>query len=187
MQQVTASVSVGWLNLDAWSETYVGGRWLSEVELPKHQWETQSHHNPLANLLLIASHNLVEIALFGSIQKILQASPGKFPKHEKLFAKARFVDVLIEWPKELGHAAFDLSVEPYSSVDRLRERRNQAIHFGSALTTLEMARSALFSAVEGSKAITGHLLGPGAFKYDAVLKKYPLGPQPMFSGVLFPN
>lgn len=187
MQRVTASVSIGWLYLDTWSETYVGGRWLSEVELPKNQWETQAHHDPLAQLLLIASHSLVEIALFDSIQKILKATPGKFSKHERQFAKARFGDVFADWPKELGHSAFDLSIEPFCSVDRLRERRNQTIHFGSALTTLEMARSALFSAVDGSKAITEHLLGPDAFKYDAVLKKYPLGPQPMFSGVRFPN
>jgi len=57
------------------------------------------------------------------------------------------------------------------------------VHKSSALTSLEMARSALFSAVEASKAIAEHFLGENAFKYESVLYKYPLQQEQWFSQV----
>ena len=68
----------------------------------------------------------------------------------------------------------------------LKDRRNATIHRESALVSLDMARSALFSAVQASRAISEHLLGAGSFSnYEAVLRKYSLPVQPWFSDVMF--
>lgn len=185
VMQVSASVSAGWINLDFWSEMYVGTRWLVVDELPQQQWQGSPRHGPLSQMVLLSSHHLVEVMLFSCIKKVLDASPGKFPKHEKKFAKATFHEAFYEWPVDLFTAEFNFSVEPYKSARRLHDRRNATIHKDSALTSLPMARSALFSAVETSREIANHAFGQGGFKYQAVLQKYPLGQEPWFSDVKF--
>jgi hypothetical protein len=186
MVHLSVSVSVGWLSLDAWSEAYVGAQWLAQDELPEKQWETQPRHGPLSQLVLIASHRLVEIMLFRCIREILEASPGKFPAIERKFFRASFEEAFSVWPAKLGFLPFDTTAQPFASIKRLQDRRNSTIHKESALVTLEMARSALFSAVEGSKAIATHLCGAkSGFRYDRVLEKYPLPNQPWFTDVKF--
>ncbi len=188
-QQVTTSSNVGWLSLDSWSSTYSGAHWLVEKQLPKEQWETEPHHEPLSQMVLIASHHLVEIALFACVRSRLKSTPGKYPALETALAKVQpplFNTVFTNWPVQILGTEFDLSVEPFKSVKALQLRRNATIHSESALTTLLMARSALYTSVEASREITRQFLGPTAFKYDAVLQKYPLSNQPWFSDVAFP-
>ena len=186
MVHLSVSTSIGWLSLDAWSEAYVGARWLAQDELPAKQWETQPQHGSLSQLVLIASHRLVEIMLFRCIGEILEASPGKFPVLERRLSRVSFEEAFGEWPAKLGFPSFDTTAQPFSSIKRLQDRRNSTIHKESALATLEMARSALFSAVEGSKAIATHLGGAkSGFKYERVLEKYPLPTQPWLTDVKF--
>jgi len=187
MRRVQASFGIGWLNLDAWSETYVGAQWLADDELPERQWEALPRHGPLAQLTLIAAHQLVELTLFHSIGNLLKVTSGASPDLAKSLARAPFEKVLTRWPQKLSREPFDLSREPYLSALRLSRRRNDTVHHNSALATLGMARSAVFSAVEASRAIACHLLGPDGFKYERVLLKYPLKPQPWFSTVEFPR
>lgn len=184
-RRVVASYGIPWLNLDAWSETYVGARWLVEDELPQKQWEALPRHGPLSQLALIAAHQLVEIALFSSVERLIRRSPGAYPKEERELSagKAPFTRVFTRWPQRLGKPAFDLTAEPFKSVEALRKQRNRTVHAESALVSLPMARSAVHSAVEGSRAITDHVLGARTFAYDRVLAKYPLKPQPPFSTV----
>lgn len=185
MQHFSSSTSVQWLNLDGWSSPYVGAHWLATQELPDEQWQAKPHHGPLSQLLLISAHHLVELMLFRCISDILNAAPGKFPKHEKKLPRARFEEAFLRWPSELGYAPFDLQIQPFSSVKRLQERRNATVHKDSALTSLEMAKSALHSAVAGAKAIALHFHGPSGFPYEQVLQKYPLPGQPWFTEVAF--
>lgn len=185
MSYISSSTSIGWLNLDWWSTPYVGAHWIATKELPEQQWQTQLHHEPLSQLLLIASHHLVELMLFHCIREVLEAKPGMFPKHEKRLPCARFGEVFTVWPKELGYGSFDMQAQPYSSIKRLQDRRNDTIHKNSALTSLAMAKSALYSAVEGARGIALHFRGTDGFPYDRVLEKYSLHTQPWFTDVAF--
>lgn len=184
-QRVVASYRIDCLSLDAWSETYIAARWLVEDELPRKQWEALPRHGPLSQLALIAAHQLVEIALFSSVERLIRLSLGAYPKEEwELSAgKVPFSRVFTRWPQQLGKPAFDLAAEPFKSVESLRKQRNRTVHAESALVSLPMARAAVHSAVEGSRAITDHLLGAHTFAYDRVLASYPLNPQPPFSAV----
>lgn len=183
---VSSGFSIGWLNLDDWSTTYVGAHWLSTDELPAKQYQTSPRHGPLSQLLLISAHHLVEVMFFRCVSSILNASPGVFAGVEKKYEKKVFTDAVKEWPVALVGHPFDISQEPFNSMMRLKDRRNATIHKESALASLDMARSALFSAVQASRAISEHLLGVGSFdKYEAVLQKYPLPSEPWFSDVKF--
>lgn len=185
MSHLSSSASVGWLNLDWWSTPYVGAQWLATKELPDQQWQAEPHHGALSQLLLISSHHLVELMLFRCIREVLEAKPGMFPKHEKQLPRAHFDDAFTRWPEELGCGSFDMQVQPYSSVKRLQERRNATIHKDSALTSLTMAKSALYSAVEGAKGIAIHFRGASGFPYERVLQKYTLPEQRWFTDVKF--
>jgi hypothetical protein len=127
----------------------------------------------------------VEIALFSSVGHVLASAPETYPVAEREFSsrKPSFHRLFTGWPERLGKDAFDLNAEPYRSLAALRIQRNRTVHSESALASLPMARSAVYSGVEGSRAITEHLLGPGAFRYGRVLSTYPLSPQPPFSTV----
>jgi hypothetical protein len=139
----------------------------------------------LSQLVLIASHHLVESMLFHCIREVLEAKPKMFPKHEKQLPRARFDDALTIWPQEFGYGSFDMQLQPYKSIKRLQERRNATIHKDSALTSLVMARSALHSAVEGARGIAIHFRGKDGFPYDQVLQRYSLPVQPWFTDVAF--
>ena len=185
MPALQASFQSGWLSLDAWSETYIGAHWLSVQELPPVQWQAEPRHSPLSKLLLIASHHLVEIMLFNSLRTLAARLADNARHGTNRLSRVPFDEALKKWPQALTGKAFDLTREPFASVTRLQQRRNATIHSESALTSLPMARSALHSAVAASREIAEQLLGPGAFKYDPVLAKYPLTPQPWFSGIAF--
>lgn len=185
MTHISNSVRTGWLNLDWWSDPYVGAHWLATKELPDQQWQARAYHGSLSKLLLIASHHLVELMLFHCIREILEAAPGKFPKHEKKFPRAHFDDAFTRWPEELGYGALDLEAQPFLSIKRLHVRRNATIHKDSALASIKMAKSSLYSAVEGSRKIALHFRGEGGFPYDKVLRKYPLPIQPWFTDIDF--
>ncbi|MCB1918656.1 MAG: hypothetical protein KDJ28_01595 [Candidatus Competibacteraceae bacterium] len=189
MTLLVHSVSIGWLDLDGWSTTYVGAHWLATSELPAKQYQTSPRHGPLSQLLLISAHHLVEVMFFKCVNKLVDASPGVFTGIEKQLQNdksIRFGAVIKEWPRLLTGCSFDLSQEPFKSIERLNTRRNATIHKESALASLDMARSALFSAVQASRAMSEHLLGVGSFKrYETVLQKYPLPDEPWFSDVKF--
>lgn len=187
MVTVTSHVSSSYLSLDSWSETYVAARWLAQDELPEQQWQAQPRHGPLSQLVLIAAHRLVEVQLFGAVRKLLDAAPGKHPEIEERFPRGFFDDAFKRWPAQLTGRPFDTTIEPFRSAAALQQRRNATVHKEAALCSLPMARAALYSGVEASRAIAVHLLGPGRFAYEPVLAKYPLPASPWFADVPLVN
>ncbi|SEP56318.1 hypothetical protein SAMN05421693_10110 [Ectothiorhodospira magna] len=174
---------MGWLNLDAWSEMYVGLHWMVTHELPERHYETAPRHGPLSKLVLLGSHHLIEVMLFKCIRRILDNSAGAHPDLDHRYDRVQFLDAFSKWPERLVGSPFDDESEPFKSVLTLSRRRNATIHKESALTTLDMARAALYTAVYASEAIERHLLGSKNFKYERVLKKYPLPSGQWFSEV----
>ncbi|MET4578666.1 hypothetical protein ABIE13_003782 [Ottowia thiooxydans] len=186
MIQISASFSSSNLSLDSWSGMYVGCQWAAEHELPPEQWQFEIHHGPLCQMLILSSHHLVELMLFKCLRHLLDASPGKFPKYEKDFSKkAIFSDAFTKWPLEITGQGFHLQTEPFKSASALHLRRNATIHKESALASLAMARSALFSATQASRSICEQLLGPSTFEYEEVLAKYPVRSTQWFSKIKF--
>lgn len=183
MHQLSASVTSRSLSLDSWSGMYVGAHWMVTKELPPEQWQFRVHHGPLCQMVVLSSHHLIELMLFKCLKTLLDANPGKHQKLLDKFPKAMFHEAFYEWPEKLIGAPFDLDAQPFKSASLLHFRRNATIHKESALATLEMAWSALFTAVHASRAICETLLGAGTFLYEPVLAKYSMQDAKYFSEV----
>jgi|JI10StandDraft_1071094.scaffolds.fasta_scaffold367176_2 hypothetical protein len=174
LQPVHADFTISWLAHDSWSETYVGVRRLAFEVLPDTSSRQNAEDGPLCQLALVGSNHLMEIALYKALH---QHIPG--PKLEN----ASYYEML-ELLKARS-ASLNLADEPFLSTERLRKRRNATVHKHSALATVEMARSALYSAVEGSRAVFA--FAGASFPYGPHLVKFPPIPAPQFSAVPFPG
>ena len=186
MKKISKTIQVGWLNLDAWSETYIGARWLIENRLPDKQYQADSVDGPLSQMVLIASHQLVEICLFNSIQKYLEKQKKWNDVLAESVRKLNFNEAFNKWPKLITGSAFPKRQPPFSSVRELASRRNATVHSESALTTLEMANSSLYTAIKVSHAIQSHF-GEQAFTYETVVNKYPIKSTAFFSATMYPE
>ena len=173
MEIMDTSSKIGWLNLDSWSETYIAAHWIIENKLPEKQFQAEPVDGPLSQMVLISSHQLVEIMLFNCIRQNLKDS-GKWNNvMEKVLMKLNFNEAFNKWPKLILGKPFPNKVQPFSGARTLAQRRNATVHSESALTTLEMARSSLYTGVMASRAIEEHF-GNEGFSYEAVINKYPL-------------
>ncbi|MBN1007793.1 hypothetical protein [Amphritea pacifica] len=179
-----STINIGYLHLDSWSETYIGARSIVS-KLPDNPDQTDVIHGPLSQMVLIASHQLVEIMLFSCIRNNLERSNKWNDVSEEFLRKLNFNEAFNRWPKRLTEKAFPKQKQPFSAARELASRRNATVHSESALTTLEMARSALHTAVSVSIAIQEHFEGQ-PFTYESVLKKYPIEEQVWFSSSMYP-
>jgi hypothetical protein len=191
MVLISKTFSFTSLNLDSWSETYIGARWLIDNVLPEKQYESTPEHGPISQMVLLASHHMIEIILFSSISEALKnksESNIEIDKNLKKLEKQSFNSAYEYWsPKLLNGKNISKNIEPFISADKLRKRRNATIHKESALTSLEMARSALFTALKASEAIYFHFNETEKYKYDAVVKKYPFQNHSFFSEIVYPE
>lgn len=170
-----------WSIHDSWSEAYVGIRRLVYEILPPSISEQNAKDGALCQLALVGANHLMEIAL----AKLLQPYIGKTEAFTQLkFDEASYWLGLTRWVPELSGMPVLLDGEPFVSTERLRHRRNATVHKTSALATVPMARSALFSATEGAKTLYSHF--GLEFPYQAFLTEYPLPNETPFSQVIFP-
>lgn len=185
MHKVYKSTKIGWLSLDAWSETYIGGRWIIENKLPDHVGRRQPVDGPLSQMVLIASHQLVELSIFSSIRSELERQGQWNPTVADFLHRMGFNEAFEKWPKQLINQRFPKE-QPFTAARELAKRRNATVHKEAALATPEMARSALFTGVEASRAVRAHF-GITPFPYESVLQKYPIETAPWFSGAMYPD
>ncbi len=174
LQRLYADFTIAWLVHDSWSETYVGVRRLAFEILPNPGSKQKAEDGPLCQLCLVGSNHLMEVALYKALYPHI---PG--PKLENA-TYHKMLELL-----ETRSASLNLADEPFLSTERLRKRRNDTVHKHSALATVEMARSALYSAVEGSRAVFA--LAGTPFPYESHLVKFAPISAPHFSTVPFPG
>ena len=181
---VSASFTMTWLIHDSWTESYVGVRRIAYEILPPPSAKQTAEDGALCQLALVGANHLMEVALFKILRPHAQATGTVAQLTEALLEEASYFQMLTRWIPAVSSKRLDLSAEPFLSTERLRKRRNNTIHKTSALATVQMARSALYSAVEASKELYMHAGAP--FPYDAHLAKYPQAHESHFSTVPFP-
>jgi hypothetical protein len=119
------------------------------------------------------------------LAKLLRPFAGRVPTFtNRKYEEASYYLSLSHWIGIVTGVPLLLDEEPFRSTERLRTRRNATTHKSSALATVPMARSALFSAVEGTKSLHAHFGVP--FSYEPFIEKYPLPCEEPFSSVPFP-
>ena len=184
MPLICASFSASWLRHNSWSQTYVGLRKLINDVLPAGTSKIEAEDSALCQLAVISSNQLMEIALFDLLKKYVNSTCG-FNLAEKQYESSSYYFAITELSEKAVGTAIDLSVEPFISTERLRKRRNATVHKSSALADIAMAQSALYTAVQGVKALCIHFNEPR--KYDVFLKAYPLENGAYFSQIVFPE
>lgn len=182
---VTAEFTFSWLNNNTWSEAYVGVRRLAYEVLPTSQGSATAEDGALCQLALIGANHLMEVGLYRVLLPYAKATSKVAALTEALLSDATYHHMLARWLPLISGKQIDLGAEPFASTERLRRRRNDTAHKSSALATVGMAKSALFSAVEGTRAVYKHAATP--FPYEAFFAKYPLPPEVWFSQVAFPE
>lgn len=155
--------------------------------LPLPSMHQRAEDGALCQLALVGSQHIVEIALTNLLRPFVAealTSPAN-SKGKRQFEHASHLKRLNYWVPKVTGRIIQFDEEPFISLDRLRDRRNSTVHAESSLATVQMARSALFSAVRGTQALHRHFGQP--FPYKQVLSKYPIPPEPWFSQVAFPR
>lgn len=181
LRPVHASITISWLNHDSWSEAYVGTRRLIYEVLPPSIAQQTAEDAALCQLAVIGANHLMEVALANLLHPFTTTSTSFT---QRKYEEASYWLAISHWVGVLSGSPLQLNAEPLVSTERLRTRRNATAHKSSALATVPMARSALFSAVQGTRALYSHF--GATFPYDAFLSKYPLPNEQPFSAVPFP-
>ena len=191
---ISKDMEMNWINHSLWSEIFVGLHKIVYQLLPQHQHEMTIEDSALSRLVIISSHQLMEIALFDlineSINKITEENISLKAIQETNYFKA-FIEIENgskvgkPWIRQITGIAIDPLQEPFLSTEKVRKRRNSTIHKDSALANVEMARSALYSEVMGAKALYSHF--NEAFPYEKALEKYPLETHKLLSEIVYPE
>ncbi|WP_298218041.1 hypothetical protein [Halothiobacillus sp.] len=182
LRPLNVSFTVKWSQNDTWTEAYLGVRRLVYDILPQTVAEQRVADAALCQLALVGANHLVEVTL-GQVLRSFSAQAIQGFTTEDL-ERASYYNMLSQWLPKMTGKTVDLSAQPFRSSEALRKRRNETVHKSSALATVQMARAALFSAVQTSQTIYLHT-GEG-FPYLSVLTEHPLFDEEWFSDVNMP-
>jgi hypothetical protein len=182
LKPLEASFGMSWMNLDAWSETYVGVFRLVYEILPDDPAAQESKDGALCQLALVGSNHLVEV----TVGKLLKPFTGQVKGlSQESYDRLGYKHAMLTIIERATSKKLDLSEEPFLSSECLRERRNATVHKQSAVANVNMARAALFTGVEATKALYQHF--DVGFPYSKILNQYPMRPATMFSKVWCPG
>lgn len=184
LKPLDKAFNISYLNHDAWTESYIGTRKLVYEVLPAKNNDLTEETSALCQLAVIGANHMMEVALFGLIRPHIGSQLPNCSITQKQFDDAGYHKALTNWIGPITGSPLNLNAEPFLSTELLRKRRNDTIHKSSAIATVEMARAALFSAVEGTKALYEHF--GKTLKYTPFLEKYPVHQESMFSAVQLP-
>jgi hypothetical protein len=170
LESASGSFTGSWSVHDSWSEAFVGIRRLVYELLPQPSVRQSAEDGALCQLALIGSNHLMEVALYKLLQPFTLASSGGIASlTAALLDEASYHHMLSRWLPAACGKHVDLQAQPYKSTEALRRRRNAVVHKSSAPTTVPMARAALFSSIQGCRAVFAH--AGVAFPYEGFIQK----------------
>ena len=153
---------LSWKIYDYWSELLEGTRSLLDFLAGERKEITKRN---LLRLVLISSHQMVEVMLFIQIQEAVKDKPivKELFKYD-LKNRISFRKALEKWPEILTGKKLELGSEPLQSMIFLSNIRNKAIHHEAYIPTntnknisyITLGESAFYTAIESSKAIYNH-------------------------------
>lgn len=171
MRTVTSSLTLSWDIHDSWTETLAGSVYLINILREQEKVGDKAH---LCRLVLISANHLIEKLFFDLVSEFSTETFIEKIGGQKKYENESLYNAMHEWPQMLlsNCAGIDFSEEPYLSSELLRKQRNRSIHKFSELVTLEMARKALFTALNTCISLWELFKGDKAFKYKGFVKKY---------------
>lgn len=194
MKTVSAAITILYaIHGDAWTETLVGMLYLiDQVERLENTGDSVNKIY-LTRLAIISSSYLAEQVFAKASKKYVDEVLAGDTKDAASHLTRRMVmewkdrnsiqkvgvsRAMDEWPKVLTGAPLKFGEEPLQSLSIVMNKRNDIIHKLSDLTHYEqaadVARSALYTAVEASKNIWAHFFPGTVFPYNDWLSEYPI-------------
>jgi len=161
---------------DTWTELYVGIHHLVYRMLPAPGERVKSEDRAMCQLALVASNQLMEIALYRLLTPLAQQE-GNIDK----LRKNSYSDMLTKWVPNACGKSLDLQSDPFLSTELLRERRNDTIHKTSSPVSIPVARAALSTAVCGCVALHTHF--GQQFPYVGFLERWELPREILMSSI----
>lgn len=183
MHRITASstLTISYTVHDTWTEAFIGTRHLVYELLPEPSKKPSTEARTLSQLALIGANQLMEIALFRLLLPYTRSTGRLSNLTESLLKEATYAVMLNRWVPAAVGVPVNISAEPLVSTEALRRKRNDTIHKTSAPVSVAMARSALATAVAGSKSLYAHFSQP--FPYDGFLVRWQLPEEQLFSAL----
>lgn len=194
MERVTSAFTIRYsIHANAWTETLAGLLYLiDQIDHVENKGDSVNQ-TYLTRLTIISSSYLAEQVFVQAskqyVDELLAGNPKDAASHllkrllkgwndRNSIQKVGISRAMEEWPKVLKGRPLKLGEEPLQSLKLVMEKRNNIIHKLSDLTRYgqasDVARSALHTAVEGSKNIWDHFFPETAFPYDDWLSEYPI-------------
>lgn len=177
LRPLNVSIRAAWGAHDAWSETYIGLRRLVYDILPERIADQAAEDAALCQLALVGANHLVELALDRVLKPFAEAGVNGLTPD--LLQAARQHRMLTHWVPIVTEKSFEEKVPAVASMEALSQRRNATVHRESALATVVMARSALFTAAEGSRFLFVHADSP--FPWEDSLRLHPIASDRWFA------
>ncbi len=177
-----ATLQVAYEVHNVWTQAYVGVRHLIYELLPPPGRKLSIEHQAMCQLALVGANHLMEVGLYRYLEtRPMHATLTDRKKTE--IRKATYAEMLQKRIPEVAGWSPELDMPPYQCTERLRRRRNDTVHKTSASANVPMCRSAIFSAVAGTKALW--LNSGEEFPYQGFLDKYAIPIERPFSQVTF--
>lgn len=183
LRPLDVSFRIPWTAHDAWSEAYIGVRRLVYEVLPARIADQEAEDSALCQLALVGSSHLVELALDGLLKSFAEAGTGGLTPIS--LRKASQERMLTHWLPTVSGRPLNEQAPPIASIQALRQRRNATVHRESALATVVLARSALFSAIEGCRYVFAHADRP--FPWEDSVREYSLPKEAWFADLVMPS
>lgn len=197
MERVTTSLTIRYsIHADAWTETLAGLQYLTDQIETLEKSGDSVNKIYLTRVTIISSSYLAEQVFAQASKKYIDQKLTcrsvstltkdllKDWKRRNSIRKIGISRAIKEWPKVLTGNPLKLGDEPLQSLKKMVDKRNDIIHKLSDLTHYEqasdVARSALYTAVEASKTIESHFFPGKNFSYSEWLNKYPIPSGPYF-------
>ena len=156
MKTVTASFTISYSIHDSWTELLSGTRTL--LDFAEEQSDESVIEVNLLRLVLVSSHQMIEVMFFLQINEAVKDHPETVKKllQYDLDRRISFRDAMEKWPVILTNQKFNFGSEPFQSMIRLSNLRNSAIHHTASVPKDSVGESAFYTAIESSKAIYNH-------------------------------
>lgn len=182
---VSRSLTISWSVHDSWSESFIGTRHLIYNVIPPDDGHHRAVENgALCQLGLIGANHLMEISLYKVLSTLIESPGDQLPLIKSLLDDANYYQMLTRWLPAATGTSIKIGEEPFLSTESLRRRRNATAHKTSAVATIQMVRSALYSSLQGCRAI--YQSAGIDFPYEQFITKYPIEEEPWFSTLKLP-
>lgn len=186
------------LHEDGWTETLCGLNFLvKEIENLEQSGDSNTIY--LTRLCIISSSYLAEQVFNSAVTKYIETALNNLGNSEAEVSKKQFYEdwrenntlrkigisrAIREWPQELTGKKLFLGSGVMQALKVLTDKRNDIVHKLDDLTQYiqpsDIAKSAIFTAVEACKIIEDHFFPGQNFTYDKWLKTYPVENAPLF-------